>query len=328
MSTKANRIRNSILRALSENNVPAGAAKLALRLKAMGLELQPRTIRAHLLALDRDGLTALVSRRRGRILTERGKRELTNADVFSKMGFVAARVDDLGYRMSYSYRSGRGTVVANLALIRDRDLSRALLYIAPVFRAGLGIGDRLAVVRAGETIGDFTVPLGSVALATICSVTINGILISTGIPVTSRFGGLLEMRAGEPLRFIDVIEYRGTTIDPLEAFMGAGMTDVMECAKTGNGVIGASFREIPAAALAPVRRILQRLRKDGLGSDLAMGEGSLPLFDIPVTEGRTGLVVIGGLNPLAALREAGVPVTTRSLSGLADMAAFRPIDEA
>jgi repressor of nif and glnA expression len=328
MATKAVRAKSAILKALSEDNAPAGAAKLTARLRAMGLELQPRTIRAHLLELDRDGLTTLVSRRRGRALTERGRRELTNADAFSKVGFVAARVDDLGYRMSYSYRSGRGSVVSNLALLRDRDLSRALLYAAPILRAGLSVSNRLAVVRAGEQIGGFTIPIGSVALATICSVTINGVLISNGIPVTSRFGGLLEMRDGAPLRFVEVIEYRGTTIDPLEVFIGSGMTDVTECAKTGNGIIGASFREIPAGAVGPAKRILRRLREEGLGGDLAMGEGSLPLFDIPVTEGRTGLVVIGGLNPLAALREAGIPFTMRSLSGLADISAFMPIEDA
>jgi len=328
MATKTERARNAILKALSEDDAPAGAAKLALRLRAMGLDLQPRTVRVHLLELDRDGYTLMVSRRRGRQLTERGRRELTNVDVFSKLGFVAAKVDDLGYRMSYSYRSGHGSVVANVVLIRDRDLSRALLHVAPVLRAGLAVSNKLAVVRGGEKIGSFTVPLGSVALATICSITVNGVLLSSGIPVTSRFGGLLEMRDGAPLRFVDVIEYRGTTIDPLEVFIGAGMTEVAQCARTGSGIIGASFREIPAAAAGLARRVLNRLRERGLGGDLAMGEGSLPLFDIPVTEGRTGLIVIGGLNPLATLREVGIPATMRSLSGLADISEFMPIEDA
>jgi len=328
MATRVDRTRNGILKALSEDEAPAGAAKLTARLRAMGWRLQPRTVRAHLLELDRAGLTAMVSRRLGRVLTERGRHELTNADAFSKLGFVAAKVDDLGYRMTYSSRTGRGSVVANLALIRDRDLSRALLHVFSAFRAGLSVGNKLAVVRAGEKIGDFTVPLGAAALGTICSVTINGVLLSNGIPVTSRFGGLLELRDGVPLRFVDVIEYRGTTVDPLEVFIGAGMTSVMQCAKTGCGIVGASLREIPAGAVAAARRVLGRMRERELGGDLAMGEGSLPLFDIPVTEGRTGLIVMGGLNPLAVLREAGIPATTRSLSGLADISQFMSFEDA
>jgi len=83
MATKVDRVRNAILKALSEDDAPAGAAKLTLRLRTMGLDLRPRTVRAHLLALDHDGLTAMVSRRQGRQLTDRGRRELTNADAFS-----------------------------------------------------------------------------------------------------------------------------------------------------------------------------------------------------------------------------------------------------
>ena len=35
-------------------------------------------------------------------------------------------------------------------------------------------------------------------------------------------------------------------------------------------------------------------------------------------EGRTGLVVLGGLNPAAALEEAGMASENRSLAGLLD----------
>lgn len=328
MATKGIRARNAILKALSEDDAPAGAAKLEVRLRAMGVDMRPRTVRAYLLELDRQGLTELVSRRRGRLLTERGRQELTNSDAFSKLGFVAAKVDDLGYRMTYSMRSGRGKVVANLALIRESDLSRALLHVTPAFRSGLSVSRQLGVARSGDYVGALQVPLGSAALATICSVTVNGILLSNGIPVTSRFGGLLEMRDGKPLRFVDVIDYQGTTADPLELFIRAGMTSVGQCAKTGNGLIGASFREIPSGAAALARRVLSRMIERGLHGKLAMGEGSMPLFDIPVTEGRTGLIVIGGLNPFAVLREVGVPVTMRSLSGLVDIASFLDFEDA
>jgi repressor of nif and glnA expression len=327
MAIAPDRIRNAILKSLGEQNHPTGAAKLAAMLSKMGISLHPRTIRSHLLELDRDGFTTLASRRSGRILTDRGIQELTNADVFSKMGYIAARIDDLGYRMSYSYRTNRGTVVSNLAIIKDRDLSRALLYIAPVIRAGLGMSRGLGLVRAGGKIGELTVPIGSIALATICSVTINGVLISNGIPVSARFGGLLEIRNGSPLRFVDAIEYSGTTTDPLEMFIKAGMTSVTECARTGNGIIGASFREIPEASLSPAKRMLKRLAENGLDGSLQIGAAGQPLLDIPVTEGRAGFVVAGGINPFAALHEAGIPTVMHSLSKLADVSLFVPIEE-
>ena len=328
MRSKTKHARDAILKALSEDDAPAGAAKLIRRLHAMGLDMQPRTVRAHLLEMDRKGLTVLVSRRRGRELTERGRRELTNTNVYSKLGFFAARVDECGYRMTYSMRSGRGTVVANMALISERDLSRALLFMAPAFHAGVAVSDRIAVARAGESIGDFTVPLGSIALATICSVTINGILLSKGIPVTSRFGGLLEMHDGTAQRFIDVIEYSGTTINPIELFSGAGMTDISKYAKTGRGIVGAVFCEIPVCTVKAAKNIFSRMHERGLGGDIIMGEASLPFLDIPVTEGRTGLILMGGINPLAVLHEVGIPATMRSLSGMVDIARFMPFEDA
>jgi len=321
-------LRNAILKMMGDDESPIGAARLSSRLRVTGVNARPRTVRAYLLALDGEGLTEQVSRRLGRRLTERGRRALLDLGGVTKLGLVAARVDDYGYRMTYRYSSGRGSVVANVAILRESDLARALMYAVPVLRAGYAVGDRLAVRRAGEKIGEITVPLGAVGLATVCSVTINGVLISKGVPVISRFGGLLEVRQGRPVRFLELIEYRGTTVDPLEVFARAGMTRASECARSGNGVVGASFREIPSAAVAVVRRLLAGLRERGLGGDIALGEPGSPLLDIPVTEGRTGLILIGGLNPLAALQEAGIPQTTRSLSGLCDIGMFMRADEA
>ena len=328
MRSKTKHLQDAILKALSEDEAPAGAVKLIRRLRVMGLDMQPRTVRAYLLELDNKGFTELESRRKGRKLTERGRRELTNTNVYSKLGFLAAKVDEYGCQMTYSLRSGKGTVVANMALIRERDLSRALLFMAPAFHAGVGVSNRIAVVRAGSSISDFSVPLGSIAMVTISSVTINGILLSKGIPVTSRFGGLLEMRDGTPLRFIDVIEYNGTTINPIELFSSAGMTEISKYAKTGRGVVGAVFCEIPACSVKAAKNVFARMHEWGLSGDIVMGEASLPLLDIPVTEGRTGLILMGGINPLAVLHEVGIPVTTRSLSGVVDIARFSSFEDA
>jgi len=39
-------------------------------------------------------------------------------------------------------------------------------------------------------------------------------------------------------------------------------------------------------------------------------------LEVPVPEGRAGLVVIGGLNPLAAAWEAGIDTHNKALTGL------------
>jgi repressor of nif and glnA expression len=312
----------AILHALKDSPSSAGAHRLREKLLARGLDLQPRTVRFYLLQLDREGLTSPVSRRAGRVLTERGQQELAEANIIEKVGFVASRIDSLVYRMSYDSRVGTGTIVANVALIAREFLMRAIEDMRPVFARHLGMGNKLAVVREGETFGAATIPPGMVALGTVCSVTANGILLKQGIPVTSRFGGLLHLQDGRPSRLVALIDYAGTTLDPLEAFIRAGMTSVRDYVRTGSGVIGVSFREVPAAAVADVRRIKKEMEQQGLDGILAIGHPNQPLLDVPVGEGRAGVIVKGGLNPIAALREARVEVQFHSLAEVEDIGRF------
>jgi len=327
MTGKSDRTKAAILKVLHDVDGAAGASRITERLQSMGMNIRPRTVRFYLLQLDKDGMTTFVSRRHGREITEKGREELTRSNVMEKVGFVAAKVDSLGYRMTFTLRKGSGTIITNVAMIGKRDLSRAMMNMEPVFAAGFGMGARLAFVREGEKLGGVVVPRGMVGFGTVCSVTVNGIMLDQRIPVTSRFGGLLEMRNGEAVRFVELIEYGGTTVDPLEAFIKADMTQVAKCARTGEGIIGASFREVPSVALDDVRRIQRSMDVHGLGGILAIGKPNRPLLDIPVGEGRTGMIVIGGLNPIAALHEAGIPIVAQSLAGLEDFAAFVPFKE-
>ena len=306
---------------------PAGASQIAARLLSMGFRLQPRSIRYYLLQLDEDGLTRFVSKRRGREITECGREELERANVLDRIGFIAAKIDALGYRMTFTNRKGEGQIIANTALIDRTELARALSVMEPVFERHLGMGTRLALSQPREILGNTVVPENSTAIHTVCSVTVNGIMLHDGVPVVSRFGGLVEMKDGRPVRFVEMIEYRGTTIDPLEIFVEANMTRVRECAKSGSGIIGASFREIPSVAIGDIRRIQRDMKRHGLGGILAVGVPNQPLLDIPVAEGRSGLVVAGGLNPIAAVREAGIKASIQSLAGLRDFREFRTIEQ-
>jgi hypothetical protein len=287
-------------------------------------------VRYHLATLDREGFTRLVSRRKGRTLTAIGRQELARARVVERLGFISGRMDDLIYRMTLAGdgEAATGTVVANLAELAARDLDRALRAMRPVMSARLGLGSRLLVARAGERAAGWRVPPGRIALGTVCSVVVNGLLAKRGIPVSTRFGGLLEMRGGAPVRFTALIEYRGTTADPLELFIAARRTRVLDCARHGTGMIGASFREAPAAAQADIEAAREDLRRLDMDAILLLGRPGRPLLEIPVPDGRVGMIVLGGLNPLAALVESDIPVELRSLAGLEEIARFHPYAEA
>lgn len=321
---EAKQIKFAILKALQEAGGPAGAAKIGQTIAAMGVALQPRTIRLYLYRLDREGLTRFVSRRSGREITPRGRDELAHGNVMDKVGFIAAKIDNLGYQMTFQNRAGKGSIITNLVVLDRSELPRALEIMRPVFARNLGMGTRLAIAHEGQSLAGVKVPRYKVMLGTVCSVTVNGIMLAERIPVLSRFGGLLEMRDGKPMRFVELIEYRGTTVDPLEFFINAGMTRARDCARNGSGLVGASFREIPTAAVSDAQRVHKEMERHGLGGILAIGKPHQHLLDIPVPEGRTGMIVLGGLNPVAAMREGGVRVDIQSLAGLEDYGSFLP----
>ena len=314
---KTRRRMTAILRALSDAAGPIGSDRLAETLRLSGLELSQRTIRNYLAQADAAGWTNNLGRR-GREITDRGLREVEGALVIDKVGFVAARVDELAYQMSYDAASRGGKVILNITTLPLKDLRPAIAAMTKVYEADLGMGRLALLARGGDRIGDFRVPRRHVAIGTVCSVSINGIFLRASIATASRFGGLLELEGGVPRRFTQIINYDGSSLDPLEIFIRGHMTSVTQAARTGSGMLGASFREVPLVALPEVRRLAAVSRKAGLGGLLAIGSPNQPLLDIPVGQGRVGLVVCGGLNPVAAVVEAGIGVTSTAMSTLCD----------
>ena len=162
------------------------------------------------------------------------------------------------------------------------------------------------------------VPSGKIGLATVCSVVLNGVLLKAGVPTDYKFGGVLEVRSFKPRRFVAVIDYTGTSLDPSEQFIRAKMTSVNETANTGNGKVLGVFRTVPAPAKAIVEEKIAQLKEVGIGGVYALGHTSEPLCQIPVALNRIGVVQLGGLNPVAAAVEAGIDIENIAESGLID----------
>lgn len=308
----------AILKVIKNANGSLGSTNISEEIQGLGINLSHRTVRYYLSMTDKLGLTRKTSGRLGREITARGEEELRNALVVDKVGLVAARMDALSYKTTFSLKKESGLVVLNISLIESDALPEAVRIMTPVFDKNLGMGQYITVSGPGTKIGDFSVPGDKTAVGTICSVIINGILIHAGIPVASRFGGLLEIYEGAPHRFTEIIHYDGTSLDPLEIFIKGKMTSVSEAVRSGRGRIGASFREIPAAALPQMRKLVKKLERIGLGAIIAVGKPNQPLLDIPVMEGKAGIIVAGGLNPVAAVEESGIRTENRAMGTLLD----------
>ena len=307
----------AILKALSEVSEPLGSTAIARRLKEAGIELSERAVRYHLKLLDGRGLTKPVGRA-GRLITPQGKEELRNALVGDKIGFVIAKIELLAFQTTFDWRKRTGAVPMNISFFSRDKFRRALQLMKPLFQAGLCVSEKVFVAEEGERLGGTMVPKGKMGFATVCSIVINGCLLKAGIPMDSKFGGILQIRNGKPLRFVDLIYYSGSSLDPSEAFIQARMTDVRGVVRRGEGKLLANFRELPAPSKSLAGEVIQGLRECGFGGVIAMGEVGEPMYEVSVGLSRVGMVLLGGLTPVAAVQEAGIDVETHAMSAVMD----------
>jgi len=317
----------SILKVLGNSKQALGSRVISRYLHDLGIELTERAVRYHLRLMDERGLTRLANRRDGRLITELGQAELKKGMVTQKVGFALSRIEMLAFRTDFDWDKRTGSIPANVSFFCKEDFSKALRAMKPIFHAGLCVSELVGVASEGETIGDLIVPEGKMALATVCSIVVNGTLLKAGVPIDSKFGGVLQVRNHQPLRFVELIHYDGSSVDPSEIFIKATMTSVAKAAKDGNGDILANYREIPAICQPLAEEVAGKLKDAGLGGILLMGNVSEPVCEIPVDLNRIGVVLIGGLNPVAAAQEAGIISESHAMSVLVDYQTLVKVSE-
>lgn len=303
----------AIMKILRDSPEPLGARVIAQSLKDHGIELGERAVRYHLKLMDERGFTENMGRN-GRSITKLGLEELQSALVSDKVGFVASKIELLAYQTDFDPDKRQGKVPVNISLFPERQFRKAIEVMRGVWRAGICVSDLIAVAHQGEKLGGIVVPRGKIGLATVCSVIINGALLKAGIPMDSRFGGILQMKNHRPFRFVELIQYSGTSLDPSEIYIASRMTSVGPVARKGEGRILANFREIPAICQPLAEKVIGRLKEANLGGVLMMGEVSKPVCEIPVELNKVGMILTGGLNPVAAAVESGIEVDNHAMS--------------
>ena len=307
----------SILRVLSESTEPLGSITIARELVRYGVFLSERAVRYHLRITDERGYTLPLGRD-GRMLTPQGLEELKTALAPEQVGFILEKLELLAFHTTFDPQKRTGQVPINTSLIDKDKFRKTIAAMSDAFRTGICVSKLVATASEGERLGSVIVPTGKIGFATVCSVVVNGVLLKAGIPTESRFGGVLEIRDSKPRRFTAIINYSGTSIDPSEQYIRAGMTTVSQAAKSGTGKILANFREIPAAARAIANEKVAMLKDAGINAVYVLGNTSEPVCQIPVGLNRVGMVLLGGLNPVAAACEAGINIENMGESGLID----------
>jgi repressor of nif and glnA expression len=315
----------AILKILKDSPEPVGSRFIAHRLKDYGIDLTERAVRYHLEILDERGLTHLVSHRRGRLVTRSGINELDSALVGDRTGSAMTNIEMLICQTSFEPEKLSGEVPINISLFPADKFSQALEAMRSFCNTQVCASNLVFVAGKGEKLGDFKIPEGKVGFATLSDVIISAVLLKAGIPLGFRFAGVLQIRNHDYHRFVDLIEYTGSSLNPYEVFLSIKMTSVSGIPRDGNGKILASFCELPAFALPRVEGVIKKLERMGIKSVARLGRVSESLCETPVGTGKFGMILTDGLNLVAAAAEAGIEVENHAGCGMFDFTRMRAL---
>ncbi|MEM3029301.1 MAG: NrpR regulatory domain-containing protein [Thermoproteota archaeon] len=300
-------VKTGILRILSESNGPVGSTTITRELVKRGFFINERTVRNYLKSLEEKGFVSSHGKN-GRSITEAGLQDLVGSLTYQRLDFVLTRYLSLAYSVTFTPRSSRGRIVANVTILNKNSLEKALRVLGNLKDANLLLAPYLKIIDEEESYENISVDKGKTVLLTVCNLTIDGIFIRSGIPIILKYGGILQFVNKMPIRFVELMSYEGTTVPPLEVFTYSNMTSITSFLKTGSGMIPANYREIPKEALDKVNSTLSELSSIGWKTLSIIGLPEEPLLGIPVGTGRCGVTIVSGVTPTAALREIGLDV--------------------
>jgi repressor of nif and glnA expression len=266
----------AILKILSESSSPLGSITIARKIEDLGFHLSERAVRYHLRITDERGYTQPMGRD-GRMIAPKGVEELRVALAPDQLSFILEKIELMACRTTFDPDTRTGQLPINMSLFHKDDFPAALEIMKEVFKKGLCVSEYVIVANEKEKLGDVIIPENKIGLATVCGVIINGVLLNNGVPMESRFAGILEINDFKPKRFTAIINYGGTSLDPSEQYIRAKMTSVLDAARTGNGKILANFREIPAILRSVVEDVNQSLGEAGINGIYKLGRISEPV---------------------------------------------------
>jgi repressor of nif and glnA expression len=295
-----------ILRILKEHQDPVGAKRLSELMAERGFILSDRAVQYYLSYLDTMGFTQKVGNQ-GRILTAAGREETDNALVDDRIGFIISKLERLAYRSTFDPATGTGDVAYNLSIVKEESLEKVTKAFDEVAHLGCGFFNTYRIIDK-----DPRIPHGSVGVITLCSISMDGVFQRRGIPVRMAFGGRLEIVKGVPGQFLDLIAYRGTTIDPLELFISSGLTSISSFARTKTGIALANVREVPCAAKKQVEETIRQMNASGFIFPVSMGN---QVFNLPHNPYRLSIVAFSGLNYIGNAVEHGIEIKTEIGAG-------------
>ena len=219
-----------------------------------------------------------------------------------KISLVLSKSLNLIQQVNFDVEKQKGDIIANISYVDKDNIDRALSIMEDTYNSNPKfINPYYKLVEHPEKDD-------RIGIATICSLSIDGILINNGIMSNPTYSGLLELT--EPPLFIDLISYNGTTLDPHKIFLSKNMTSIT--GGDGPSKILASVKEIPYVARDHAVELLEILNNIGF-SIYKIGKPREFVYNSKVENYNFGVITGGGLNSIGAVKESGVPIQVKAL---------------
>jgi HTH-type transcriptional regulator, global nitrogen regulator NrpRI len=316
----------TILSDLDTRPSSIGSVEIIKGLRSRDIDLSGHTVRNYLGLLEAKGY-AVGEGEKGKGITDTGRQELTSGFMSERVGLYLDRINDLTFLSSFNMDRLEGSVILNVAYVSENEADRALAVLKPVLSSPYSVNDRMVMAKGGQRLGDLTVPSGLVGIGTVCSMTINSILLEAGILATPTLAGIVEIDDGKPVGFTSFIAYSRSSIAPLEIFTKSRMTNIVGAVDRGTGSVLGSLREIPETHLADARKLVDKMEMAGFLGSVIFGRPGEPVLGAPVAHDKAGMVVLGAFNPIAALIEVQIAAETRAVATLDEYGNLKTVEE-
>ena len=222
-----------------------------------------------------------------------------------KIPFLLSTSWNLIQQVDFNVEKRKGNIISNVSYISRDKVDEALAIMEDTYN------NNPKYINPYYKLIDHPTDDEKIGIGTICSLSIDGLLINNGIMSTPKYGGLLELT--EPPLFIDMISYNGTTMDPHKVFLSKNMTSISR--NIGPNKILASVKEIPYISRDYAVHLLDVLNKIGF-SIYKVGKPRELVYNAKVDNYNFGIVAGGGLNSIGAIKEKGIDIEVKAIEKL------------
>jgi len=74
--------------------------------------------------------------------------------------------------------------------------------------------------------------------------------------------------------------------------------------------------------------LTEKMAAKGFNGTIVFGKPNQPLLDVPVGVDKVGMIIVGGLNPIAAVEESGIFTDNMAMSTLFEYSRLQSFNEA